>query len=156
MSITEPERCIWPSSDSSVAHQSLISNDPTGRLAVMKPFLSKGNGEKRLGNAKLHKNRQRSYRAINPNWTLSVLEVRREVQQWVTTAICKTHWGLSHINQPVADYLRYWTQPHRVTFFPASSDRSSPQVWLLNDRLLGPDRKMDLGHKSQVTLWYSF
>ena len=41
-----------PSADPSTAHWSLIRNGLHGRVAVKKPFLWKGNGEKRLSYAK--------------------------------------------------------------------------------------------------------
>ena len=50
-----PERCFWPFSWSPIVHWSLIRNGLHGRVAVKKPFLRKGNREKRLRYAKQHK-----------------------------------------------------------------------------------------------------
>lgn len=40
--------------------------------------------------------------------------------------------------QCVLWHLRYWTHPQSMTLSPTWSDLSSPQEWLLNDRLLAP------------------
>jgi len=47
---TGPARC--PTADPSTVGPSLIRNGLHGRVAVKKPFLRKGNGEKRLSYAK--------------------------------------------------------------------------------------------------------
>lgn len=43
-------------------------------------------------------------------------------------------WSLS----VSGEHLRYWTHPQSVTLSPSWSDLSSPQEWVLNERLLGP------------------
>lgn len=73
--------------------RSLIRNGLDVRMAVKKPFLRKGNREKRLRYAKLYRG-DWSDRMMNPNLKhlvqIFVTTNKREVQQWLSTAICKT------------------------------------------------------------------
>lgn len=62
-----------------------------------------------------------------------VKKKKKKLHLEVSTASCQCE-GNSH-----EEYLRYWTQPHKVTLSPTWCDLSSPQVWLLSDRLLGPE-----------------
>lgn len=88
---------------------SLIRNGLSGTVADRKPFVRKGNVEKKPRLAKLLKNwtenqsANRSDGLMNASMTFLVKmlsicmkEVGREVQQWVSAVICKTQWRLCH------------------------------------------------------------
>lgn len=101
---TRPQR--QPLVDKSTVCRNVLS----GRVAVMNPFLRKGNGWKeRLRYDKLHKNwisgNRSKCKGFHSNCPPCTEEVRGEVKQWAPTAICKTPW----IKKKAASDLQYHT-----------------------------------------------
>lgn len=91
---------------------SIIRNGLSGRITVKKPFVMKGNRKKKLRYAILHWKLTETQWQLMEWWTqvcnvlfkilsVHVDEVRREVQQWVSTAKCWTMVEALAALQPV-------------------------------------------------------